>query len=218
MRNISEDALVPFCLDQLPAELRGKILLSDIDRLKSVGALLAEHLLQAANSDPDVVYEGKDVDVRLIPDLGSRIGRVSADGKTVRLYTFGFKDAAKSTALQILGLGLAVFLAPVTPAQGVQALAIAKSLWEKLIVLKRPENGDAIDMMEAIGRRRAAQLVEGVEAMPSTLELLADTEISESAATAALKWLESRKLVEATLWGGQAGDVSHPQTQWRICL
>lgn len=216
MKKISEDALIPFCLDHLPADLRDRILLSDPDRLNSVRSLLAEHLLQTADVDPGVVYEAEEMTISQGSDLGFRIGRVSADGNTIKLYTFGFKDAAKATALQILGLGLAVFLAPVTLAQGVQALAIVKSLWEKLIVLERPQNGDAIDMMEAIGKHRAAYLAEGVETMPSTEELLAGTD--SVAATAALKWLEGQKLIEAALWGGQAGDASHPQTRWRICL
>ncbi|MBT2246889.1 hypothetical protein JQK15_25670 [Sphingobium sp. BHU LFT2] len=218
MKNISEDALVPFCLGNLPADLRYAILASDADRLEAVRSLLTEHLLEASLLDPGIVREGREVSARFATDLASRVGRVSEDGKTVKLYTFGFKDAGKATALQLLGLGLALFLAPPTPAQGVQALAIIKSLWEKLLVLKRPEHGDAIDMMEAIGRLRAVNLSEGNEAMPATAELLANVDMSEAQGNAALKWLESKKLIEVTAWGGQAGDVAHAQTSWRICL
>jgi hypothetical protein len=75
--------------------------------------------------------------------------------KTNRIYTFTFKDAAVETMLPIMGIALTIYTGKWGIATIPQVGGVLKTLWSKLVVLKRSEDADAIDVVKAIVRLRA---------------------------------------------------------------
>lgn len=217
MKNVSETSILAFCMDGIPKNAQDRIYEARFEEMKICGDILSDFLLDVSINDEGVTKEFRELQVS-DSDLGFRVGRIFNNGRTVRIYTFGLVEASKASALQILGIALTFFMAPLTPAIGVQTLAVMKTLWDKLIVLERPQNADAIDALESIAKLRAIHLAEGDESMPSTTEIVDDLEMESDAVTVALKWLESKKIIEASNWGDQEGNVAHPETRWQICL
>jgi hypothetical protein len=142
---------------------------------------------------------------------------VGADG-TRKMVTFGFRDAAIETALPLLGIAIAVFTGKAGLASLPQVGSVIKTLWSKLVVLKRPEDGDAIDVLEAMSRVRARQLLLGAGEYPSGGDLVHELSLGSEAVARALTRLRSTGVVEAVAWGGQTGDVGNAANRWRVKL
>jgi len=140
---------------------------------------------------------------------------VGTDG-TRRMIVFGFRDAAVETILPLFGLALTVFgghwgWGVVTSVGG-----IAKTLWSKLAVLKRPDDADAIDVLEAIVRVRARHVAAGENEYPSGAQIGAELPLDETARNRALARLKTRGIIDAVSWGGQADDAAHLENRWRV--
>lgn len=96
--------------------------------------------------------------------------------------------------------------------------AVLKTLWSNLVVLKRPEDADAIDVVRAIVRVRAQHVLNGSNEHPTTRELERDSGLATDALLAALKTLKSRGIIEASTWAAQTDDMSQQGNRWKVKL
>ena len=123
---------------------------------KEVRETLAQVLVDAAKDDAGVAAAIEDLPAG--HDFKS-ILFTTRGPKTNRIYTFTFKDAAVETMLPILGIVLTIYTGKWGIAAIPQVGAVLKTLWSKLLVLKRPEDADAIDVVNAIVRVRAQHIL-----------------------------------------------------------
>jgi hypothetical protein len=176
---------------------------------------LAQVLVDAAKDSAGVVAateelpSGNDFKSILISTAGP---------KTNRIYTFTFKDAAVETMLPILGIALTIYSGKWGIAAIPQVGGVLKTLWSKLVVLKRPEDADAIDVVKAIVRVRAQHVLDGSDEHPTNHELEADSGLTKDALLAALKSLKSRGVIEASTWVAQTDDMSQQSNRWKVKL
>jgi hypothetical protein len=132
---------------------------------------LREFLVAEAAAGDDVIQ--RTVSVPKATKLGSVLYRDGGKRDSNTLVAFTFKSAAAETALPLLGIALTIFtgkwgLGSVTP-----VASVIKTLWSKLIVLRRPADGEAIDVLETILRARARLLASGRREYPTTAEVKA---------------------------------------------
>jgi len=137
---------------------------------------------------------------------------------TRRMVTFGFRDAAIETTLPLLGIAITVFTDKTGLALLPQIGSVIKTLWSKLVILKRPQDGDAIDVLEAMSRVRAGHVLEASGEYPSGGELVRELSLEAAVITRALERLRSAGVVEVVAWGGQTGDVGNAANRWRVKL
>jgi len=192
--------------------LLGKLSESEKSELR---VTLANFLVSAANENAGVT-----TGVEELPsghDFKSILYK-SAGPKTNRILTFAFKDAAVETVFPILGIALTIYAGKWGVATISQAGSVLKTLWSKLVVLKRPEDADAIDVINAIVRVRAQHVLGGLNGHPTSLELETNSGLSKDALVAALKTLRSRGVIEASSWGGQTDDMNQQGNHWKIKL
>jgi len=143
-----------------------------------------------------------------------------ADGTTRRMVAFGIRDAAVESMLPLLGLAISVFTGAFGWGSVGSIGGLAKALWGKLMVLKRPADADAIDVLESIVRLRARHAARGEKAAyPSGGDLAAELPALDSAARLrALTRLKLHGVIDAVAWGDQADDVGHAGNTWRVAL
>lgn len=142
----------------------------------------------------------------------------NADKKRNVIVSFSFKDAAIEAAFPILGLALTLYGGHGTPATIAQVGGALKTLWSKLIVLKRPQDADAIDTVGAIVRARALYVIVATDEHPTTADLENSSGIPAASLVSALKLLKTRGVIEAASWAAQEDDMNHPGNRWRIRL
>lgn len=138
-----------------------------------------------------------------------------ADG-TRRMVLFGFRDAAVEAMVPLFGLAITVFTGHWGWGAASTVAGIGKTLWSKLTVLKRPGDADAIDVLEAIARVRAQHVATGEDVYPSGTEIAATLPLDDAARQRALEGLKTKAIIDAVSWGGQSGDVAHPDNRWRV--
>jgi hypothetical protein len=144
---------------------------------------------------------------------------ISGSGrKTNRIYSFTFKDAAVEMMLPVMGIALTIYTGKWGIAAIPQVGAVLKTLWSKLVVLKKPEDADAIDVVRAIVRVRAKHVLDGSNEHPTTHELERDSGLATDALLAALKTLKSRGVIEASTWAAQTDDMSQQGNGWKVKL
>jgi hypothetical protein len=142
----------------------------------------------------------------------------SAGVRTNKLLAFSFRDAATETALPLLGITLTIYTGKWGLATIPQVAGVLKTLWSKLVVLRRPADGDAIDVLNALVRIRTKHIVAAVKDHPTSLEIETDSGLSRDAAMAALKSLRTRGVVEVVTWAEQTDDVNHLYNRWKVKL
>lgn len=216
MASINEQALLAYCY--APLRKRGISLETKIsvEQLTALQSVVAEVL---SEQSPDKVERTETlVPATDYPALRSIVGRESKDGKTVKVFTFALRDAAYDSALPLLGIALTVFTGIPSLALIPQSAAVAKTLWSKMIVLERPKDEDAIDVLETLVVRRAELFASGSEDMPKSCELMDKLQWTIDRTKPALSKLYSRKIIQAKLWGGQQDDFAHGDTQWQVAL
>jgi hypothetical protein len=190
--------------------LLGKLSKSEVSELR---VTLAHFLVSAANENACVT--ASTVELPSGNDFKSILYRTA---KTNRILTFAFKDAAVEALFPILGIALSIYTGTWGVATIPEAGGVLKTLWSKLVVLKRPEDADAIDVVNAIVRVRAQHVLDGSNEHPTSLELETNSGLSKDALIAALKTLRSRGVIEASSWVAQTDDMTQQGNRWRIKL
>jgi len=135
-----------------------------------------------------------------------------------KIVVFNFKDAFNDTALPLLGLLIAAFSGPLKLETLPEALEVVKGLWGKLIVLRTPQDADAIRLLDALGRVGAADIAAAGQAPPTWATLLAASGLPAADALTALKLLQARGVLEIARWGGQEENLEDPGNRWRVAL
>jgi len=133
-----------------------------------------------------------------------------------KVIAFSFKDGFTDSALPLLGILVAEFGGPLTLASGVAALGVVKTLWQKLVILREPQDAHAIRLLDAFGRVGAANLSGNGKAAPSWQEIVAATKLDAKDAITALKLLRSKAVVEIESWGAQAEDLDNLANRWKV--
>ncbi|MDA9483447.1 hypothetical protein XI07_15795 [Bradyrhizobium sp. CCBAU 11445] len=213
---MQENELLVRSLENLGADGDALLdMLSSEDEQKLRDAL-AGFLVDTANSGGAV--ETATADLPAGQNFKSILYRTPG-AQTNRILTFKFKDAALDTIFPILGIVLTIyttgkFALPAIP----QIAGVLKTLSSKLVVLKRPDDANAIDALNSICRVRAKHIRSGANEHPTTAELERDSGLPMDALIAALKSLRSRGLIEATAWGAQTDDMSDMGNRWSVAL
>lgn len=134
------------------------------------------------------------------------------------LLVFNFGIGFSDTALPLAGLLIALFSGPLALASAVAALGIAKTLWSKLVILRSPQNDDAISLLKSLAVAKEAEIRHGFKTDPTWQVWLSASGINDHSAVNALKFLNASKIITASEWGDQAGDLENPENRWRVCL
>ncbi|WP_421999340.1 hypothetical protein [Reyranella sp.] len=175
---------------------------------------LAEALVEA--QDP-LLVETAEASIDVPSSFKSVLFRGGGPGERRKVVTFSFKDGFSDSALPLLGILVAVFGGPLALGTGVAAAGAVRTLWQKLVILREPEDAAAIRVLDAVGRVGAAKVAEGARA-PTWQDILAATGLDEKAARTALGLLRTRKVVDVESWGDQAEDLDHPLNRWKVRL
>lgn len=137
------------------------------------------------------------------------------EGVTQEIALFRIKDTLTENWLPVLGIAVAVFTSPIGAA--FSAAELARRIWRNFRKLKRPQDADAIEVLEAIVKCRAKAVTASDALEPTTRDIAATAgRISEGDVHAALKKLIGLQAVEVAEWGAQAGDLRHPENRWKI--
>lgn len=139
-------------------------------------------------------------------------------GKTNKIISFTFRDALAETALPLFGLSLALYSGKWGVASLPYAAGILKTLWSKLVVLKRPADADAIDVLEALLQLRAGNVIIGTDKNPTTKEIKTNCGLTEDAVLRAIMKLNSLAVIEVSEWAGQSEDMQNALNRWRVKL
>lgn len=218
MRKVDETALLGFCFQPLHRQHIHIEAAVPEAHLGAVHAALVSLLSEEAADSDAVERSIREVPAAEAAHLHFIVGRRRQGDKTVRLYTFGLRNAGTETALPLLGIALTVFTGIPGWSLVPQVGGVLKTLWSKLVVLERPEDGDAIDALEALVALRAERYAKGDDSLPKSGELMAALGWAADRLKPVLSSLNGRKIIEATAWGGQRDDVIHPDTSWRVKL
>jgi DNA-binding transcriptional MocR family regulator len=95
---------------------------------------------------------------------------------------------------------------------------VSKTLWSKLILLRRPQDADAIDVLNALLRVRAEHVLNSDKQYPTTREIETNSGMSRDGVIAALKSLRSKGVIEAATWAAQTDDMTQDENQWTVKL
>jgi hypothetical protein len=218
MDQVLENELLGYCLRPL-GEQAGNVAeaLSD-DEAEAWRQTLANFLLaEAAQGDASPIQIST-VEVPAIRDFKSVLYRDEGIGGSKKIVAFNFRDAAVETALPLLGIAIIVFTGKWGIAILPQIGGVLKTLWSKLVVLKRPDDAEAIDVLEALVRVRARHVTSEHAEYPTGAELKHETDMASDLVKRALARLKAQGVIEAVSWGGQSEDVGHLGNRWRIKL
>ena len=184
------------------------------DKADNLRRALAEVLVDAR--DP-LVVESSEAGIDVPPSFKSILFKGDGPNERRKVVAFSFKDGFSDTALPLLGILVAVFGGPLALGTGVAALGVVKTLWQKLIILREPQDAAAIRVLDALGRVGAASLAGNGKA-PTWTEVLAATKLDAKDAITALKFLRSKQVVEIANWGDQAENIDNPSNRWKVKL
>jgi hypothetical protein len=176
---------------------------------------LAEALLDAEEASPGLV-ESSVVSMDLPTPLKSILFKLGRSHDSRQLVAFSFSDAFKDSALPLLGIFLAVFAGTVSLATVPAALGVAKTLWQRLVILRAPQDADAIHLLEALGCAGAANLADRRTIAPTWEQTVAQSGLDPKQASLALRSLRSKAIIEIESWGGQREDLDHLANRWKV--
>jgi hypothetical protein len=218
MIQVQENELLGYSLRPLGDAGAALVARMSDEEATAVRAALAQVLLDESSQPGEPRVEVAATTIPAGAPFSSVVYRdIGADG-TRKMVTFAFRDAAVETALPLLGIAIAVFTGKAGLASLPQVGGVIKTLWSKLVVLKRPQDSDAIDLLEAMSRVRARHLLLGAGEYPSGGDLVRELSLGAEAVTRALTRLRSAGVVEAVAWGGQTGDLGNAANRWRVKL
>lgn len=134
------------------------------------------------------------------------------------MLVFSFKDAVSETMFPVIGLALTIYTGKWGLASIPTAAGILKTLWSKLIKLKRPDDANAIDVIQSLERVRTHHILQGANAHPTTKEITEDSNLPSDSVVSALKFLKGRGIIECRAWAKQTDDFVQPDNVWGIRL
>jgi hypothetical protein len=175
---------------------------------------LAETLLDAQAS-PGLV-ESSVVSMDLPTPLKSILIKLGRSNDSRQVVAFTFTDAFKDSALPLLGILIAVFAGTVSLASVSAALGVAKTLWQRLVILRAPQDADAIHLLEALGCAGAANLADRRTIAPTWEQTVAVSGLDPKQASVALRLLRGKAIIEIESWGGQREDLDHLANRWKV--
>src|SRR5262249_36066232 len=143
-----------------------------VDNLREA---LAESLLDAAEG-ADALVESSATSIDVPPSFKSILFRRGRSSDTRMVVAFSFRSGFSDSALPSLGILIAVFSGPLALATAVAALGVVKTLWQKLVVLRAPQDRHAIRLLDAMGRVGAANLANFAKAEARWTEILRASE------------------------------------------
>jgi hypothetical protein len=137
------------------------------EEVKEISSVLAEFLVETGNDNAGVQVDTEDLPTK---STFKAVIYKSSNPRPNKILCFTFKDAAFEAAFPLLGMALTLYAGKWGPAIP-QAAGVLKTLWSKLVLLKRPEDSDAIDVLNALIRKRAKNVVDGDKEHPTTHEI-----------------------------------------------
>jgi hypothetical protein len=176
---------------------------------------LAEVLLDAEEASPSLV-ESSVVSMDSPTPFRSVLFKLGRSNDNRQVVAFSFTDGFKDSALPLLGILIAVFAGAVSLASVPAALGVAKTLWQRLVILRTPQDADAIRLLEALGRAGAANLVDRRTIAPTWEQTVVLSVLDPKHASAALRLLRSKAIIEIESWGGQREDLDHLANRWKV--
>lgn len=136
---IYEHELLGFFFDPLGTE--------KVELTRQLGAGPATNLRQAlaevlldADDASRLLVESAVVSVNQPTSFKSILLKRGDAGDAQKIIAFNFTDAFKETALPFLGILIAVFASSAALGSAIPALGIVKTLWQKLVILRAPED------------------------------------------------------------------------------
>ncbi len=135
------------------------------------------------------------------------------------LIAFNFTESFKESLFPIAGL-VATFLVTgnLNLANLPQAANTLKVFWDNLVVLRPPQDDDAIAVARAVGTLAMRATHAYSELAPSTADIAAETGLGGAALAAALQRLCDAKVLVNVEWGGQRGEYKHPDSRWHLAM
>jgi hypothetical protein len=214
---IYENELVGFFFAPMGADKVELARQLGFEQTNTLRQALAEALLDEEAVSPSLV-DSTVAEIEQPPSFKSILLKRGRSIDNRKIVVFRFKDAFKETALPLLGILIAVFSGTLALASVPAALGVVKTLWEKLVVLRSPEDTNAIRLLEALGCSGAANLAANRPAAPTWEQILAASDLAAKDAANALKLLRGKAIIEIDSWGGQAEDVEHLSNRWKVRL
>lgn len=212
---IYEHELLGFFFDPLGTE--------KVELTRQLGAGPATNLRQAlaevlldADDASRLLVESAVVSVNQPTSFKSILLKRGDAGDAQKIIAFNFTDAFKETALPFLGILIAVFASSAALGSAIPALGIVKTLWQKLVILRAPEDADAICLLDALGHAGSANRADHKTIPPTWEQLLATSELDPKQGSLALKLLRSKGIIEIESWGGQDEDIDNLANRWKV--
>jgi hypothetical protein len=223
MDDILENELLAYCLSHArhvasaQAEVTETLTGLSIERRLAVTEAIAQVLRDEAPAG-NVTLRSIPVPQSPSDEFSAILHRRKRDGEVTEITLFGIRDALIAGILPLFGLILA------TAAGGPLGLpvpfaSLAYALWSKLRILRRPEDADAIDVLEVIAADRNAGIREWKSGGVLRSQIVAELEnIPDLRVIKALEKLYNRHIIKVTRWGGQAEDLPDPHNAWSVRL
>lgn len=164
------------------------------------------------------VLEWEEIEFERQGELKSIIHRSSHIGRTHKIVAFNLRDGFLESGLPLLGLCVLLFSGKWGPAAIPGIAAICKTLWDRLVILKRPQDAEAIDTLEALLNLRAESFGQKHVGMPTTAKIAERREKPVSGILKPIAQLSSLKVIKCAEWGDQRGDLEHPGNRWKVPL
>jgi hypothetical protein len=148
-------------------------------------------------------------------EFSAIIRRGLKHGEVTEITLFVIQDAITGSILPVFGLILAV-AAGGPLGLPMPFVTLAKALWSNLRRLRRPEDADAIDVLEATA---ASAVASGIGRRDGVTrgEIAARLEnLPEGRVMRALERLYGQRILKVARWGGQAGNLADDSNLWKV--
>jgi hypothetical protein len=150
------------------------------------------------------------------PDALGMIKAIRNGARTEAILSFAIQDAAIAAMLPLFGLAASLYVSGPSWKDALDVAGIMHTMWSKFSVLRRPQDEDAIDTLDALIRVQGRLRTVTEHRHPDTSALTIELEKNGGEVVAALRKLHEKSVVEVVQWGGQSGDFSNLGTRWSL--
>ena len=178
---------------------------------EAINQLLGAVLLEENPQEVEVSH--------LSDDSAQTLGSIISGGATSnkqKVVAYNFKNAAKESLLPILGVVSASTGLHVNLKQGPGTIGALIAWWRTLVILRSPQDDDAITVIRTIGVLRLRSRWERIPAAPSNNALSTETGLAPGRLHAALQKLAELGVIQAVTWGDQKDDYTHGDNRWSV--
>ena len=218
MIKIEEDNIIHYCnTSSLENWLSSEELDSFYDQLSEQeieenNNTLNNLLIDLEKEFQDVEIEAKAVEEN--SDYKSIVFKMKDSDNIELIAVFSIKNFLLESWLSWIGLGLSI-LKPSTSV--IPASKIAKVLWDNFKRFKKPEDNDAIEVIQTILKIKAKNKSNKKGGNPTSSQIKSILHhLSESQFENSIKKLVESHAIEVSSWGDQAPNLNHPENQWSI--